>query len=49
MLAIRLDVDAAGLGAPLFGAGRLARLLMVKHKSAVADVLFCFDEQFGNM
>ena len=48
VLAIRLDVDATGLGAPLFGAGRTTRLLMVQHKEAVAAVLFSFAEQFGN-
>ncbi len=48
VLAIRMDVDAAGLGAPLFGAGRTTRLLMIQHKEAVAVVLFCFAEQFGN-
>lgn len=49
VLAIRLDVDAAGLGAPLFGAGHTTRLLMIQHKDAVAAVLFGFAEQFGNM
>ena len=49
VLAIRLDVDAAGLGAPLFGAGRLTRLLMIQHKESVAAVLFGFATQFGNM
>jgi hypothetical protein len=49
VLAIRLNVDAAGLGAPLFGAGRTTRLLMIQHKEAVAAVLFGLAEQFGNM
>ncbi len=48
VLAIRLDVDATGLGAPLFGAGRTTRLLMIQHKEAVAAVLFGCAEQFGN-
>jgi len=48
VLAIRLDVDAAGLGEPLFGAGRTTRLLMIQHKEAVVEVLFGFAEQFGN-
>jgi hypothetical protein len=48
VLAIRLDVDAAGLGAPMFGAGRSTRLLMIQHKEAVAEVLFSFAGQFGN-
>jgi hypothetical protein len=46
VLAIRLDVDAAGLGEPLFGAGRTTRLLMIRHKEAVVDVLFDLAEQF---
>lgn len=49
VLAIRLDADAAGLGAPLFGEGRLTRLLMIQHKDAVAALLFKFAEQFGKM
>lgn len=48
VLAIRLDVDGTGLGAPLYGVGREARLLMVKHKEAVVAVLLCLAEQFGN-
>lgn len=48
ILAIRLDVDAAGLGAPLFGAERRVRLLMIRHKDAVAELLFGLAEQFGN-
>jgi hypothetical protein len=48
VLAIRLDVDAGGLGAPLFGPGRRTRLLMIQHKEAVAAVLLGFAEQFGN-
>ena len=46
VLAIRLDVDATALGAPLFGVGRMTRLLMIQHKEAVAEVLFAFAEQF---
>jgi hypothetical protein len=49
VLAIRLKIDAAGLGAPLFGAGRETRLLMIQHKEAVAAVLFGFAGQFENM
>jgi len=48
VLAIRLQVDAAGLGGSLFGAGSETRLLMIQHKEAVAAVLFGFAEQFGN-
>jgi len=39
VLAIRLDVDAAGLGSPLFGEDQRARLIMIQHKEAVADML----------
>ncbi len=39
VLAIRLDVDAGSLGELLFGSGRIARLLMLKHKKAVSSVL----------
>ncbi len=49
VLAIRMDVDAAGLGAPLFGTGRTTRLLMIQHKEAVVAVLFGLAEQFGNV
>ncbi len=48
VLAIRLDVDAAGLGEPLFGPGHPARLLMIQHKEAVASVLLGLADQFGN-
>jgi hypothetical protein len=44
VLAIRLDVDATSLGAPLFGAGRTTRLLMIQHKEAVAAVLLAIEE-----
>jgi hypothetical protein len=46
VLAVRLDVDATGLGEPLYGAGSTARLLMIQHKKAVAEVLFRLAEQF---
>lgn len=45
VLGIRLDVDATSLGAPLFGAGRTTRLLMIQHKEAVAAVLLAIAEQ----
>jgi len=48
VLAIRLPVDAAGLGASLFGAGSETRLLMIQHKEAVASVLLGFADQFEN-
>ncbi|MDH3215144.1 MAG: hypothetical protein OEN01_02495 [Candidatus Krumholzibacteria bacterium] len=49
VLAIRLNVDAAGLGAPLFGAGRTTRLLLIQHKEAVVAVLLGVAKQFGSM
>jgi hypothetical protein len=49
VLAIRLDVDAAGLGVPLFGAGSTARLVMIQHKEAVAALLFSVALQFGDV
>ena len=48
VLAIRLDVDATGLGEPIFGAGHSARLLMIQHKEAVASMLLGLADQFGN-
>jgi len=47
-LAIRLDVDAGGLGSPLFGPESESRLLMIQHKDAVAEILFCLAEQFAD-
>jgi hypothetical protein len=47
-LALRLNVDAAGLGGLLFGEGNAARLLMVQHKEAVAEVLFALADQFAS-
>jgi hypothetical protein len=48
VLAIALDVDAAGLGEPLFGPGHTARLLMIQHKEAVAAALLSLADQFGS-
>ena len=39
VLAIRIDCDGGELGALLFGAGSVAKLLMLDHKDAVADAL----------
>lgn len=46
VLAVRLDVDAATLGAPLYGAGSNTRLLMIQHKVAVAAVLLDIAAQY---
>ncbi len=39
VLALRVEADADALGALLFGPGRRARLALVEHKEAVAEVL----------
>ncbi|MCP4625382.1 MAG: hypothetical protein GY850_17950 [bacterium] len=39
VLAVRVEIDADGLGELLFGPGSLARLLMIGHKEAVGLVL----------
>ena len=39
VLAVRLKIDASGLGELLFGPGRVARLVMLEHKQAVGSVL----------
>lgn len=44
--AIRLDVDEHDLGELLFGPERVTRLVMVDHKSAVAEVLVAIAEQW---
>jgi len=39
VMALRLRVDEARLGAALFGPGQVVRMLMIDHKDAVAEVL----------
>ena len=39
VLAVRLEIDAIGLGELLFGPGRVARLVMLEHKQSVGSVL----------
>jgi len=46
VLALRLDTDAAGLGAALFGEGAIARALLIVHKEAVAAVLRALARQW---
>lgn len=46
VLAVRLDVAADGLGALLFGPGRLARLLLLERKDAVAGALLAIADQW---
>jgi hypothetical protein len=46
VMAVRLDVDAAGLGTYLFGRGATARLVMIDHKEAVGAVLLALADQW---
>ena len=45
VLAVRIEADAATLGALLFGPDRIARLIMIEHKDAVSTVLFALAGQ----
>ena len=45
-LAFRLDVDAETLGSALFGDGAMARLLLLEHKSSVADAILAVARQW---
>jgi hypothetical protein len=46
VLAVRLDVAADALGSLLFGPGRLARLLLIERKDAVAGALLAIADQW---
>lgn len=46
ILAVRLEMDEAGLGELLFGPGSVARLLMLEHKQAVGSVLLAMAGQW---
>ena len=46
VVAVRLDVAADGLGALLFGPGRVARLLLLERKDAVAGALLAIADQW---
>jgi len=46
VLAIRLTIDAGGLGEMLFGPGKIARLIMLEHKTAVGSVLLSLADQW---
>ena len=46
ILAVRLDVEAAELGAAVWGPETLARLLLVTHKEAVAKTLLSLAQQW---
>jgi hypothetical protein len=46
VLAVRLDVDAGALGALLFGPGRVARLLLLERKDAVAAALLAIADHW---
>jgi len=47
VLAVRLETDEKGLGELLFGPHRVARLVMLEHKQAVASVLLAMAAQWG--
>jgi hypothetical protein len=47
VLAVRLDADAATLGARVFGADAVAKLVLFDHKMAVAAALFAIAAQPG--
>ncbi|MDY0042767.1 MAG: hypothetical protein RBS57_20845 [Desulforhabdus sp.] len=49
VLAVLLEVDARGLGGLLFGPDRIARLVMLQHKQAVASVLLAMAGQWENL
>ncbi len=46
LFAIRLETDEHTLGSLLFGADRIARLVLLEHKSAVAELLLAVARQF---
>jgi hypothetical protein len=46
VLAVRLEIDENGLGELLFGAGRVARLLLLEHKHAVGSALLAMAGQW---
>ena len=45
LLAIRLELDAAGLGQVLYGPGRKAKAILVTHKDAVTATLLALAPQ----
>jgi hypothetical protein len=47
VMALRLAVDERALGEALFGAGQVARLVLVDHKDAVAAVLKALAHQWS--
>ena len=47
VLALRLGADEDAVGQLLFGSGQRARLLLVEHKDAVADVLLALAKQWA--
>jgi hypothetical protein len=47
VLAVRIDLDAAGLGKLLFGSNQTARLVMLTHKTSVTAVLLSLAEQWA--
>lgn len=48
VIAVRLAMDAEGLGEMLYGPGRLARLLLIEHKAAVGATLLTLADQWAD-
>jgi hypothetical protein len=48
LIAVRLAIDARGLGEMLFGPGRAARLVLVERKTAVGAILLTLADQWGD-
>ncbi|MDH3347328.1 MAG: hypothetical protein OEM02_04395 [Desulfobulbaceae bacterium] len=46
VLAIRLDINADKLGSLLFGPNKIAKSVMLEHKSAVASILLSLADQW---
>lgn len=47
VIAVRLAIDAKGLGEMLYGPGRMVRLLLIEHKAAVGAVLLALADQLA--
>lgn len=48
VIAVRLATDAEGLGGMLYGPGRVARLLLIEHKTAVGAILLALADQWAD-
>ena len=48
VIAVRLATDAEGLGGMLYGPGRVARFLLIEHKTAVGAILLTLADQWAH-